>query len=1137
MSGFLQVFGCTHKTDYKVVKRLEADLGPQETLLHFAARRGLRRVALFLLQQPGGRDALRHQNKQGHTPAGVAQKRGHSQLQHLLAELEDSPRYETKAPRRRSPGGRAFLHHPKLNTYTLTVDSETDVSPPDLRADVEELQRFIQSHQQEKGLSLIEQDHVSLILSRDIGDSSQKTAITSCPGPSLQNPAEHHEAQRGNGELLNGTRDYIQSEELDEVDLDGSAREGSGKAAGKGARAEGREESAAVSGASCGERQQEEADRGVGVITVEQKEHFSNKAYNKTESGNPEEAAMGQSQGLLPSETQRSEESGRRRDLPKEKEGEASSGQETASSSALRQDGKEEGGREDSEKREDGCCSEGTEVTSVNFGTNEALIAQESPSLSSENISDLEESGRNTSELKVEGCCEGTEANSISFGASFGVNSEVNASQTSEEAAVCLETGDEAASGPKKDTGNHSVKIEAEQDEGFGDSESGFVLDSVSLRPNMAPGPIHNVRHEPSPLPDCQKCEEMVVDTTDQDQHQQINQTTVSPAEGASECSEQVRTTDSSSDSTDKAVPSEDAAGAHGLSNEEDSCKCASESVAAVSSSAVEGKGEIVPTEALLAEPKIGAHQPMVDLLPVATRNEAQILSEGSEDLSGVSSSGVCEGGSFSVGETLPGRRDASPSAEAEPNETLSREDDCASLSDGTAIGEALGGAEDASLGAEAAVVGASKGDESASPRHEAGVEETSRESEVSSRPDEGGESLSQRSEEVSSNQPTVGEISKEHEASPSVEAGAGGTLSKEGKDASPSAEAAFGETLSREHEDASPSVEAASGKTEKTEGASSDEAAVREMSPGASQALSEPQNETDLVTDATNQIQSQQNEALSVDQAQEVPLQLTEPASKPEELSCSSSEATVAIAGNCEAISHGQPGESSETKEDCVKLIEESASLDIGSQVSDGSSASPCDSTSKESSSAVSSDPQSEVISSGAEGQDPLPVSPAITLESPSDSGFSLNNTSTANTLSVSAQPVEPLDKDSGTVLGLDTSSPVEVDSGLSQGLPPSDTASSLGGLCEGKSLDEERNRAEEECREKEKPHEEQVADDLGASADVQASLTDMEQTEVRRPQHFTPSRLPVGGCIVSNLFLLSSWTPDAAPAGLMCI
>uniref|UniRef100_A0A673HZZ9 Uncharacterized protein n=1 Tax=Sinocyclocheilus rhinocerous TaxID=307959 RepID=A0A673HZZ9_9TELE len=60
--------------------------GPQDTLLHFAAKRGLRKVALFLLQQPGGREALRLPNKQGRTPARVAQKKGHTQLQKLLTE-------------------------------------------------------------------------------------------------------------------------------------------------------------------------------------------------------------------------------------------------------------------------------------------------------------------------------------------------------------------------------------------------------------------------------------------------------------------------------------------------------------------------------------------------------------------------------------------------------------------------------------------------------------------------------------------------------------------------------------------------------------------------------------------------------------------------------------------------------------------------------------------------------------------------------------------------------------------------------------------------------------------------------------------------------------------------------------------
>uniref|UniRef100_A0A673L9S7 Uncharacterized protein n=1 Tax=Sinocyclocheilus rhinocerous TaxID=307959 RepID=A0A673L9S7_9TELE len=65
---------------------LGTEPGPQDTLLHFAAKRGLRKVALFLLQQPGGKEALQLPNKQGRTPARVAQKRGHTQLQKLLTE-------------------------------------------------------------------------------------------------------------------------------------------------------------------------------------------------------------------------------------------------------------------------------------------------------------------------------------------------------------------------------------------------------------------------------------------------------------------------------------------------------------------------------------------------------------------------------------------------------------------------------------------------------------------------------------------------------------------------------------------------------------------------------------------------------------------------------------------------------------------------------------------------------------------------------------------------------------------------------------------------------------------------------------------------------------------------------------------
>uniref|UniRef100_A0A3B4XQK7 Uncharacterized protein n=3 Tax=Seriola TaxID=8160 RepID=A0A3B4XQK7_SERLL len=60
------------------------DLNPQETLLHFSARRGLLRVTRFLLRQSGAREALRLANRQGHTPAAVAALRGHERLHELL---------------------------------------------------------------------------------------------------------------------------------------------------------------------------------------------------------------------------------------------------------------------------------------------------------------------------------------------------------------------------------------------------------------------------------------------------------------------------------------------------------------------------------------------------------------------------------------------------------------------------------------------------------------------------------------------------------------------------------------------------------------------------------------------------------------------------------------------------------------------------------------------------------------------------------------------------------------------------------------------------------------------------------------------------------------------------------------------
>ncbi|KAG7473231.1 hypothetical protein MATL_G00093500 [Megalops atlanticus] len=121
------------------------DPAPQETLLHFAARRGLWRVALFLVEQPGAREALALPNKQGATPASLAEKRGHSKLQQLLTQgsgvLEG-----TDTPWQMRSGGRVVRHHPRLHTYTLTTGTEPGCTPPSLQEELQELQRLITCH-------------------------------------------------------------------------------------------------------------------------------------------------------------------------------------------------------------------------------------------------------------------------------------------------------------------------------------------------------------------------------------------------------------------------------------------------------------------------------------------------------------------------------------------------------------------------------------------------------------------------------------------------------------------------------------------------------------------------------------------------------------------------------------------------------------------------------------------------------------------------------------------------------------------------------------------------------------------------------------------------------------------------------
>ncbi|TSL68181.1 A-kinase anchor protein 13 [Bagarius yarrelli] len=119
------------------------DLEPQETLLHFAARRGLRCVASFLLQKPGARQALALPNREGATPAILAQSCGHHTLLDLLIQEETSTQDSTETRKLHCSGAYVVQHHPDLNTYTLSAVTEPGTAPHSLQADVLDLRRTI----------------------------------------------------------------------------------------------------------------------------------------------------------------------------------------------------------------------------------------------------------------------------------------------------------------------------------------------------------------------------------------------------------------------------------------------------------------------------------------------------------------------------------------------------------------------------------------------------------------------------------------------------------------------------------------------------------------------------------------------------------------------------------------------------------------------------------------------------------------------------------------------------------------------------------------------------------------------------------------------------------------------------------
>ncbi|XP_028256825.1 A-kinase anchor protein 13 isoform X2 [Parambassis ranga] len=152
------------------------DLDPQETLLHFSARRGLFRVTNFLLQQPGARVALRVANRQGYTPSAIAALRGHECLHELLkqAETDEETDKENETVQLVSTDARVFCHLPRLSTHSLTLRVHPGGDTPTLEKSVKQLLHLI-CHLHAKGVSVLELQFDSLHTAAECCDGLEAT--------------------------------------------------------------------------------------------------------------------------------------------------------------------------------------------------------------------------------------------------------------------------------------------------------------------------------------------------------------------------------------------------------------------------------------------------------------------------------------------------------------------------------------------------------------------------------------------------------------------------------------------------------------------------------------------------------------------------------------------------------------------------------------------------------------------------------------------------------------------------------------------------------------------------------------------------------------------------------------------------
>uniref|UniRef100_A0A8C3T7Y1 A-kinase anchoring protein 13 n=1 Tax=Chelydra serpentina TaxID=8475 RepID=A0A8C3T7Y1_CHESE len=185
---------------------------PRETLLHFTVRLGLLRLTWFLLQQPGGREALCIHNNEGATPVSLALERGYQKLHQLLTEEEagEPDSWSTLSYIVHS-GDYCVKYHRGLNVYTLTAESK-EGAKASMEHDIEQLQKYIASHQHtvRKEQEMEGFPASAAPLSEEMpteGSKECSAALVNFDVRQLSAPMGHKENQCDSGslEVLNGT--------------------------------------------------------------------------------------------------------------------------------------------------------------------------------------------------------------------------------------------------------------------------------------------------------------------------------------------------------------------------------------------------------------------------------------------------------------------------------------------------------------------------------------------------------------------------------------------------------------------------------------------------------------------------------------------------------------------------------------------------------------------------------------------------------------------------------------------------------------------------------------------------------------------------------------------------------------------